>query len=166
MMSMKNENKKTEIKVVLIIALLIITAIISIYAGWLLSDCDNEIGRQEVLLTQKDANITNLNKLNQELSLRIIGLQENEKYSKALQDNATKTKNDLQDTYNKLFTSAVDCYWANACLYYPTACSNHFEGAFVNYTAQDIHDFYSNKCEDMWYDWEKYLANDTSYKGE
>jgi len=71
-------------------------------------------------------------------------------------------KQDLQLIYNDLFTDAVNCYWANNCLYFPDSCEERFEGVGLYSTARELHAYYSDECDLMIRDWQDYYDADSS----
>jgi len=97
-----------------------------------------------------------------ELNTKIIELQETNEYLRK-QSETIKTNNaDLQETYNNLFTDAVNCYWANYCLYFEEDCVESLKDGYVGWTAQEIHRANSDECDMMIRDWDKYYSHDTS----
>ena len=93
---------------------------------------------------------------------KVISLQETNEYQRKQLELVKEKKEELQETFNKLFTDATTCYWANDCLYYEEACINHFKDAKTGWTAKKIHIYESDKCETMIRDWDTYYEMDTS----
>lgn len=96
-----------------------------------------------------------------ESQIKVISLQENEKYITGQLRQTKLDLNGLQEIYSQLFSDASYCYWANACLYRPESCEYTFESPGK---AMELHNFYSEQCNGMIRDWEKYQSFDIDFK--
>jgi len=126
------------------------------------SQLDN--AEEQVSILQEQ--ITNKEIAVQELNDDVILLKESEDYLRKQKTNVEKEKENLQEYYNKLFTDATSCYWANACAYRPTSCVEHFKDVLTGWTGEEIHIYYSDQCDTMVRDWDSYVELDTSDLGD
>jgi len=124
---------------------------------------DNKV----VLEKQLDTEISNNLVLQEQVN------QVNLECSTAIQDKAYSDKQvltqrqqltELQGVYSDLFTDAAACYYANYCLYYPTACLELLGDVWVGYTVEEIQVAESDYCDGMSRDWEKYQSFDETLK--
>ena len=141
----------------------ILLGIIAVLILIVLFGCTEPAKISEPINCVSDVNTINILESNLAVSnIKIIKLQENNEYLRKKSENMEEKQVELQEYYNKLFGDAVNCYWANDCLYYQDACVDHFKDAYVDWTAEEIHILNSDQCETMIRDWGAYLELQTS----
>ena len=138
----------------------IVTSVIIIsglfFVGW---QTENELNSKINVLNEVQLELEQQKEEYSDLQRQIIVFQENDKYSTAELKKAREERNDLQELYDSLWFDATSCYWANVCSYSKEVCEEHFTwGDDSGYNYQDYYFYYSDSCDQMYKDWDDYLA--------
>ena len=134
------------IKVVLIVLLITLIFLVGC------TEPVEEVVNEEADLVREDLSIANN---------KIIVLQDDLRYVRTEMEVARDEKEELQEIYNSITIDWQNCYMADFCLYYPKDCVVWAEENYdflEQYTANDLHVFFSDECEKSDRDWDKYIS--------
>ena len=138
---------------VIVLVIVALLALLGIYIVFSPLEENKELGLKNCLVNL-DSNKTALSVAQQ----KVISYQENDKYVVEQLRKTNLDLNKIREVYSALWGDAASCYWANACSKRPENCELAFGEPGAVYWAN----YYSEVCDSMNRDWEKYQSYDAS----